>query len=189
MKTIEAILDPISSYLISITRNPMEGWYEMEIGIPKGWVFNENKEIKCEILSEEEAGKLVKISPKNSDIVIDDLVAFIVVIIATNKKIADKEKEFTDKMAAMRNTLEKEVKEFYEELDEIKENSFKNLNAEFEKSLRPESDEKKRHRRTNAEIEAEKLISNTDVNSNVGIGSNATEITKPPIKIDVSHSA
>ena len=157
MKTIELILDPITGYLISIKRNPMEGWYEMEIGIPKGWVFNENKEIKCEILSEEETGKVIKISPKNVDIVIDDLVAFIVVIIATNKKISDKEKEFTDKMAAMRNTLEKEVKEFYEELDEIKENSFKNLNAEFEKSLHPESDENKRHRRSKAEIEADKI--------------------------------
>ena len=57
MKTIEALLEHITGYLISITRNAMEGWYEMQIGIPKGWVFNENKEIKCEILSEEEAGK------------------------------------------------------------------------------------------------------------------------------------
>ena len=176
MKTIEAILDPISSYLISITRNPMEGWYEMEIGIPKGWVFNENKEIKCEVLSEEEAGKLVKIFPKNSDIVIDDLVAFIVVIIATNKKIADKEKEFTDKMAAMRNTLEKEQQNISKSLDE--------LNAEFEKSLHPESDEKKRHRRTKTEIEAEKLISNTDgntIHTNNTNGANVTTVI-PEVK-------
>ena len=165
MKTIESILDPITSYLISIKRNPMEGWYEMEIGIPKGWVFNENKEIKCEVLSEEETGKLIKISPKNLDIVIDDLVAFIVVIIATNKKISDKEKEFTDKMAAMRNTLEKEVKEFYEELDEIKENSFKNLNAEFERSLRPEGEEKKRHRSTKAEMEAKRFANSITTNT------------------------
>ena len=180
MKTIESILDPISGHLISIKRNPMEGWYEMEIGIPKGWV-----------LSEEETGKLIKISPKNLDIVIDDLVAFIVIIIATNKKIADKEKEFTDKMAAMRNILEKEVKEFYEELDEIKENSFKNLNAEFEKSLRPESDEKKRHRRTKSEIEAdsrEKLISNTDGNTVVTNNTSGVQ-NQSPIKIDVSRSA
>ena len=182
MKTIESILDPITSYLISIKRNPMEGWYEMEIGIPKGWIFNENKEIKCEVLSEEETGKLVKISPKNLDIVIDDLVAFIVVIIATNKKISDKEKEFTDKMSVMRNTLEKEVKEFYEELDEIKENSFKNLNAEFEKSLHPESEEKKRHRSTKIEMETKRLANITTTNTGGTTETVNNLINKPIIK-------
>ena len=181
MKTIELILDPITGYLISIKRNPMKGWYEMEIGIPKGWVFNENKEIKCEVLSEEETGKVIKISPKNIDIVIDDLVAFIVVIIATNKKIADKEKEFTDKMAAMRNTLEKEVKEFYEELDEIKENSFKNLNTEFEKSLRPEGEEK-RHRSTKAEMEAKRLANITTTNSGDATETVNNLINEPVVK-------
>ena len=182
MKTIESILDPISGYLISITRNPMEGWYEMEIGIPKGWVFDENKEIKCEILSEKETGKLIKISPKNPDIVIDDLVAFIVVIIATNKKIADKEKQFTDKMAVMRNTLEKEVKVFYEELDEIKENSFKNLNAEFEKSLRPEGEETKRHRSTKAEMEAKRLANITTTNTGGATETVNSSIKEPIVK-------
>jgi DNA anti-recombination protein RmuC len=182
MKTIESILDPIRGYLISITRNPMEGWYEMEIGIPKGWVFDENKEIKCEILSEEETGKLIKISPKNIDIVIDDLVAFIVVIIATNKKIADKEKQFTDKMAVMRNTLEKEVKEFYEELDEIKENSFKNLNAEFEKSLRPEGEETKRHRSTKAEMETKRLANITTTNTGGATETVNSSIKEPVVK-------
>ena len=161
MKTIEALLEPITGYLISITRKPMEGYYEIQIGIPKGWVFNENKEIKCEILSEVEGGKIINISPKNSDIVIDDLVSFVSIIMETNKKIAEKEKEFTDRMSAMKENLEKEVKAYYEELDKMRENSFNNRNADFEKSLRPEEEEKRRHRRTKAEIEAEKAITTT----------------------------
>ena len=163
MKTIEALLEPINGYLVSITRNTVEGWYEMELGIPKGWVFNENKEIKCEVLNENEAGKLIKISPKNIDIVIDDLVAFVGVIMETNKKIADKEKEFTERMTAMRDNLEKEVKVYYEELDKLKENSFKNLNDNFEKSIRPDGE--KRHRRTKAEMEAERLANSTTINT------------------------
>ena len=37
----------------------------------------------------------------------------------------------------MRNEicLEKEAKKFYEELDELKINSFKNINKDFEKSI------------------------------------------------------
>lgn len=173
MKTIESLLEPITGYLISITRNAMEGWYEMQIGIPKGWVFNENKEIKCEVLNEVEGGKIIKITPKNPDIVIDDLVSFVGIIMETNKKIAEKEKEFTDRMTAMKENLEKEVKAYYEELDKMRENSFNNRNADFEKSLRPESEEKKhRFRRTKAEMEAEKAAKTV-------ITSGTTETTKP----------
>jgi len=175
MKTIEALLEPITGYLISITRNALEGWYEMELGIPKGWVFNENKEIKCEVLSEVGSGKFIKISPKNLDIVIDDLVAFVVVIMETNQKIADKEKEFTERMSTMKENLEKEVKVYYEELDKLKESSFKSLSESFENSIRPEIEKEKRHRRTKIEIEAEKLTTITSA--------------EPAIKIDVSRNA
>ena len=45
MKTIDIALQPIIDYLISISRNTVKGWYELEVGIPKGWVFDENDEI------------------------------------------------------------------------------------------------------------------------------------------------
>lgn len=147
MKTIESILEPITGYLFSITRDTLHGWYELEIGIPKGWVFNENKEIKCEVLNENENGKLIKISPKKHDIVVDDLIAFVELIIETNKKITEKEKEFADKMADMKKTLEEEAKQFYKELDELKENSFKNLNDRFEKTIGEEKKETRRGRK------------------------------------------
>ena len=63
MKTIEAILEPITGYLFSITRNTLKGWYEMEIGIPKGWVFTDNDEIKCHVVEENANGKLILIAP------------------------------------------------------------------------------------------------------------------------------
>ena len=52
MKPVETAFEPVNGYISSITRNTINGWYEIEIGIPKGWVFDENKEIKCEIITE-----------------------------------------------------------------------------------------------------------------------------------------
>jgi len=131
MKTIDSALQPITGFLISITRDTVNGWYEIEIGLPKGWVFDENDEIKCEVLNKTDAGSLVKISPKKSDILIDDLISFVEIIIQTNKRIAEKEKEFTDKMEEMKMALEKEARKFYEELDELKDNSFKKISENF----------------------------------------------------------
>lgn len=153
MKTIEAALEPVTGFLLSIKRNPMNGWYEIEIGLPNSWVFDENNEIKCEIISKSDAGKLVKIVPKNDKIVIDDLITFVEIIIETNKKIAEKEKEFTDRMEQMKGMLESEAKKFYEELDELKSNSFKKHNDNFVKELQNGDGEKKQRRgRTPKEI-------------------------------------
>ena len=136
MKIIEEALNPIDGYLISIARDTVKGWYEIEIGLPATWVFDENKKIGCEVLIDSDEGKLIKVFPKNHDIVIDDLVGFVEIIIHTNQKIAEKEKEFTDKMEVMKGLLEKEVKQFYTELDELKEVSFKKVGENFVESLR-----------------------------------------------------
>jgi hypothetical protein len=148
MKTIELALESVTGYLVSIKRNPMNGWYEIEIGLPNTWVFDENNEIKCDVLSKSDAGKLIKISPKNDTVVIDDLITFVEVIIETNEKIAEKEKEFTDKMEQMKGMLETEAKKFYEELDELRSNSFKQRNDNFVKTLHPEGEKKQRKPRT-----------------------------------------
>lgn len=157
MKTIDLALQPITGYLISITRNTVNGWYELEIGIPKNWVFEDNNEIKCEVLNQSDAGMLIKISPKNSNIFIDDLVEYVEIIVETNDKIAEKERQFTDKMEEMKTVLEQEAKKFYKELDELKENSFKHLNDSFVKNLN--SDEEKKVMGKKAKSNVGKLIS------------------------------
>lgn len=133
MKIIEEALQPTDGYINLFKRDTLHGWWEIEIGIPRTWVFDENDEIKCEILTQNEIGKLIKVSPRNSDIVIDDLVKFVEIIIQTNQKIAEKEKEFTDKMEEMKKQLEEEAKHFYQELDELKASSFKKINDNFVK--------------------------------------------------------
>ena len=150
--TVNDALDAITGYLITIKRNTFEGWYELEIGMPFNWVFDENEEINCDVLEESEAGKLVLISPKNPDVPIDALITFVEVIIETNDRIAEKEKEFVDKMLEMKASLEAKAKEFYKELDELRENSFREKNEAFTKTLRPVEnvkEEKKEKRQYN----------------------------------------
>lgn len=135
MKPIESALQPTNGYINSFIRNTQEGWWELEVGLPKTWVFDENDKIGCTVIFENEVGKLIRVFPKKQGIVIDDLNSFVEIIIATNKKITEKEKQFINKMQEMKNALEKEAQKFYEELDALKENSFKNLNAAFVKNL------------------------------------------------------
>ena len=140
MGVIENALEPIVGNFISICRDTLNGWYFIEFGIPNGWVYDDNEEIKCDVIDETDVGKIIKLSPKHKGISIDDLVIFIEIIISTNNKIADKEKEFTDRMDHMKSTLENEAKKFYEELDEIRNISFKHINDNFVKQLKSEGD-------------------------------------------------
>jgi hypothetical protein len=148
MKTVELALEPITGYLFSIKRNTMSGWYEFEVGIPKAWVFGENGEIACEVLNESETGKLVKVSPKKDGIGIDDLIVFVEAIIDTNKKIAEKEREFNERMEAMKGVLEKEAKKYLDELDQLKVNSFKNLTDSFQKPSEKKEPRRKKPKAT-----------------------------------------
>jgi uncharacterized protein with von Willebrand factor type A (vWA) domain len=174
MKTIELALQPVEGYLISITRNLMDGWYEIEIGIPNNWVFDENNEIKCEILAEDNKYKAIKISPKNRNIVIDDLIAFFEIIINTNKKIAEKEEEFKLQMEEMKKGLEKKASAFFKELDELKENSFKKINDNFVKNIHKDNDDEKKSKKTRQP----KVISSTGETSTTKTTTELLEIDK-----------
>jgi hypothetical protein len=143
MKIIESIIEPITGYLKCMVRNTEKGWYELEVGIHKNWVFDENNEIGCEIIAELDGGKLIKIFPKNENIVIDDLFLFVEVIIKTNEQIAEREKQFAAQMEEMKKSLELQASEFYKELDELKENSFKKINDNFVVELKKDSGNKK----------------------------------------------
>lgn len=139
MKEIELALQPTNGYINSFTRNTVEGWWELEIGLPKNWVFDGNSKINCEVIVKNDLGKLIKVFPKKRGIIIDNLIEFVEIIIQTNQKIADKEKQFTDEMEEMKGLLEEKAKKFYDELDELKELSFKKVGENYiqtEKSKR-----------------------------------------------------
>jgi hypothetical protein len=135
MKEIETILEPITGYLVKIIRNPQEGWYEMEVGIPNDWVFNENNEIGVEVITETDLGKILKIFPKSQGIGIDDLVLYVIIVINTNKKIAEKQEEFKRQLQEMKRGIEERATEYFKQMDELKENSFKKLSDNFLEGL------------------------------------------------------
>ena len=135
MGVIEDALKPVDGHLISMSRNPMKGWYEIEVGIYKSWVYDTNKDIDCEIIAEDDEGKLLKIFPKHGKVSADDLIRFVELIIETNERIADKEREFAVEMQKMKEMLEEKAKSFFCELDTLKDSSFKNLTATLEKGV------------------------------------------------------
>ena len=144
MKEIQSILEPITGYLKSIDRNPMEGWYEMTVAIPKDWAFNENNEIAVEVITESEIGKLLKIIPKSPTVVIDDLVLYVIIVIDTNKKIAEKELEFKEQLEEMKKGIEKKASEYFKQLDDLKVNSFAKLSDSFVNGLNETKKERKK---------------------------------------------
>lgn len=123
-KIIHKLLSNLEGNLISIQRNTVDGWYELEVGIPNGWVYKTNDIIECETINKTDNGILLKIKPKDENVVIDDLIDFANLIIETNAKIVEKEREFNEKMNKYKKELEEQAKKFYDELDTIKENSF-----------------------------------------------------------------
>jgi hypothetical protein len=135
MGVIENALNSVEGHLISVSRNPMKGWYEIEVGVYKSWVFDSNKDIECEVIAEDNDGKLLKIYPKNGKTTIDELIRFVELIIQTNERIAEKEKEFAKEMEKMKELLEEKAKSFYTELDSLKDSSFKNLSLNLEADL------------------------------------------------------
>lgn len=128
---VEEGLKPIEGYMLSLRRDTMNGWYEMEIGLPAGWIFRGNDYIECEVINETKAGSLIKIYPKTEGVLADDLISFVQLILNTNSKIAEKEKEFTDSLEMSKEQLNAVAKRFYTELDDLKKKSFTNFDTEL----------------------------------------------------------
>lgn len=139
MKNIEEGLEPLSGHLLAIKRNTINGWYELEIGIPNGWIFKGNDLIECETLKEGDEGILLRISPKQEGIIVDDLFMFVELIINTNSRISAMEREFTDQLNSAKEELKGQAKNFYQKLDDLKEKSFDKFNVDVpEPPLPPE---------------------------------------------------
>jgi len=123
-------LQPVEGYLISLVRNVSEGWYEIEVGIPSHWEVGDNDDVSCETVEEYgEKGKIMRISPKNSEVVVDHLILFLEIVIKTNVEIARKEKEFVEKIAQMKEQMKEEASELFKKLEEEQRKSFQSLRS------------------------------------------------------------
>lgn len=127
MKPIERGLFPTNGHIKSFTRDPEKGWWEIVAGFPAKWDYMENDNIQCDVIDENEVGRYIKIYPKKDGVVIDDLVRFVETVIRINKEIELKEEEFAQKLLEMKSRMEAEANQLYTELDQIKDNSFKDI--------------------------------------------------------------
>jgi len=136
MKNLQTILNNVEGYLISIQRNAEDGMYELEVGIPKNWVYKATKTIDYETILESDAGAIIKIFAKDNSLVIDDLIDFVDVIIETNQRIARMQEEFDEKMKKTKEELVSERLLFDEKLDEVRETSFKSIEEQLKENKR-----------------------------------------------------
>lgn len=164
MSVIQKEFNRIDGNLITMKRDTVNGWYVFEIGIPKSWVYESNDDIECEEITENKLGYIIKVSPKNDKISIDDLISFVEIIISTNKKISQKEEEFKVRMEDLKLELEEEAKKFYEELDNLKDNSFKLFKEESKKDT-DKAVEPKKVNTTKSKTEKSKKASTNKTNT------------------------
>lgn len=124
MKTLEKIFNDITGYLISIERDPQNGYYVLKVALPKNWIYKSTNFIKCDMESELEDGCIINIIPNDSTCVIDDQIQFLNKIIENNNKIIELEKEMMDKLNERKKELEKDIEETYKNIENFKTNAF-----------------------------------------------------------------
>jgi len=123
--TLNDIIKPIEGCLLSINRNTINGWYEIEIGIPENWIFDSNEHINCTVLNKSSVGVLLKIYPNNDTVTIDNLIDFVKIIIEINKKIEERENEFNESVNKLKLSLEKEREKYLNDTEKIKSDLIK----------------------------------------------------------------
>jgi len=148
---VENILKPLDGYLAQIKRNTINGWYEIEVGLPKDWVYKDTALIAYDEIVKNKDGVLLKIYPKKDSIYIDDLIEFVRLIIETNEKIVEKEMEFKETINQVKKDLEEQTnkvkkdleektKIFYDELDKMKEISFNEFDEKLNETTKNKDD-------------------------------------------------
>lgn len=132
-QTVHTILEDLDGYLISIERNIDTGMYELKVGFRKNWVFKGTDDVECTVETESENGTIAIISAKYEDVIIDDLIDFVVKVINTNQKITELNEKFEKQLEQRKKELEEEILKFDEEIEEFKKNSFERLEEKVEK--------------------------------------------------------
>lgn len=169
MSIIQEGLEPLNGYLFSVKRDTVKGWYFLEVGLPKSWVYKGNDVICCNKTGSWDKGILLSIAPLVKGVTVDDLIIFATLILETNTKIVEKEKEFVDRIESVKNGLQKEKDKFYKELDDLKEKSFNlfdNKPSKEEKKGRGRpagSKNKKKNEKEETSIAVEKNKTENDV--------------------------
>lgn len=107
----------IEKYFLLMEMDTVNGWYTMEIGLPKGWIYKSNDLIDCEVTLKNDVGFILKILPKKDNITIDDLIRFVSVIVETNSKITEVYEQFKEEVA-------QKGKMISDMIDQLKEKSF-----------------------------------------------------------------
>ena len=124
MGTIEKILKKLDSYLYTIKRDTVKGWYVLEMGIPTSWTYKSTGKIECEETASTEKMAMVQINPTEVNVSIDDLLNFAIQITINNKKIEKMRNDFEKKMSEIKEQLAEEYEKFEDEIEDMEDGLF-----------------------------------------------------------------
>ena len=124
VNVLDESLKKIDGYLLSIERNTETSRYEIKVGIPKDWIYQENDRINFDILVESEIGTIIVLFGVTDDVVVDDLIEYVNIVISTNKRIVEMQEDFERKLEEAKEELVKEVSDFEDKIEEVKKQSF-----------------------------------------------------------------
>ena len=143
MGAVDKVLTKLDSYLYTIKRDTVKGWYVLEVGIPTSWTYKSTSKIECDEIGATEKMAMIKINPTEKDVLIDDLLLFATQIVSNNKKIEKMREDFENKMKEIKEKLAEEYEKFEDEIDEIEDGLFENNKPEKKKKEKVEETEVK----------------------------------------------
>lgn len=140
MGAVNKILSKLDSYLYTIKRDTVKGWYVLEVGVPSSWTYKSTSKINCEETGSTEKMCMIQINPnEDSDITIDELLVFAVQIVDNNKRIEKMREDFESKMLEIKEKLAEEYEKFEVEIEGVEDNLF---DEKTKKTLKVDNKEK-----------------------------------------------
>jgi hypothetical protein len=129
MKFRELFQD-VEDWFWKLEFNPESLSYELYLGIPNDWVYSEkNGLIDIELIHQLEENSIVKVSSKDDDVSIDDIIDTAKALISKNQELEKRKQQHKEEMENLAKILVEKEKSFLEYVDTVKENTLKSTDT------------------------------------------------------------
>lgn len=123
MKFKELFQD-VEDWFWKLEFNPETQSYELYLGIPNDWVYNQNtEEIKIELIHQLEDNSIIKIYYTDGDFTVDDVLDTAKLLISKNKELEKRKEAHREEMERLKNLLIEKEKNFLEYIDTVKDHT------------------------------------------------------------------
>lgn len=118
------LFQDVEEWFWKLEYNPELNSYELYLGIPTDWVYNEKSEgVTIELIHELELNSIIKISYTDEDLTVDDVIDTAKQLISKNRELEKRKESHRLEMENLKNILIEKEKNFLEYVDKVKDNS------------------------------------------------------------------